>query len=343
MQDGSARTNRGRSYKPSVVRKYEEALRTLVMPVIGAVPVPAVTTGDVQRLVDELAADRTAEHAAKALTALRVALRMSIRYGEIDTNPCAGVRVPRGDTDERDARILTPAEVASIVAHADADDARLHRSFAGPLIALAAGTGLRLGELLALPWGPDGLDVDAGLVRVRRSLDRVRVDGTYPFVPPKSDAGRRDVPIPAEDVARMRRHRLATGRPADGTLVFGDRTGAALSPVPALRAFRRAAFRAGVFTDAADAELRASTSYDAFTRGCRDRGITAALPRFHDLRHAFATHALAAGLSAHAVARLCGHSDAGLVWRRYGHALPDELARAADVLSAFRAAVGVAQ
>ena len=37
-------------------------------------------------------------------------------------------------------------------------------------------------------------------------------------------------------------------------------------------------------------------------------------------RHApaFASHALAAGLTAHAVAALLGHTDAGLVLRRYG-------------------------
>ena len=58
-----------------------------------------------------------------------------------------------------------------------------------------------------------------------------------------------------------------------------------LSPVPASRAFRRAA----------------------------ERAIAAPLPRFHDTRHAFASHALAAGLTAHAVAALLGHSDAGLV------------------------------
>lgn len=61
-----------------------------------------------------------------------------------------------------------------------------------------------------------------------------------------------------------------------------------------------------------------------------------ATPRFHDLRYAFATHALAALLSPHAVAALLGHRDAGLVLRRYGHALPDEVARADVVLSDSR-------
>lgn len=94
-------------------------------------------------------------------------------------------------------------------------------------------------------------------------------------------------------------------------VVFGGANGEALSPVPAYRAFRRAAERAE---------------------------IAAPLPRFHDARHAFATHALGAGLTAHAVAALLGHTDAGLVLRSYGHALPDELASAGDVLSAWRAA-----
>jgi integrase len=99
-------------------------------------------------------------------------------------DPCAGVRVPtNADNDERPAYILTPEQAAAIFAAADADDLRLGRSFAGPLIRLAFGTGLRLGELLALRWGPDGLDLTNATVRVCRSLDRVRdASGSYPIV-----------------------------------------------------------------------------------------------------------------------------------------------------------------
>jgi integrase len=145
--------------------------------------------------------------------------------------------------------------------------------------------------------------------------------------------------VPPEEVARLRRHRLATGRPADGGLVFSVSDGEPLSPVP--RAFRRAALAARVAPIEAKLE-RAQEREDSEAVEAIERELTAAreahLPRLHDLRHAYATHALASGLSAHAVARLLGHSDAGLVWRRYGHALPEELARAGEVLSAWRAA-----
>jgi integrase len=68
---------------------------------------------------------------------------------------------------------------------------------------------------------------------------------------------------------------------------------------------------------------------------------TRPLARPHDCRHAFASHMLAVGLTAHAVAQLLGHADAALVTRRYGHALPDELARAGEMLSAWRLARGL--
>jgi integrase len=242
MVEGSVRTRDGRPYKPSVVRKYEEALRCVVLPRIGGVPIASLTSGDIQRLVDSIAAERTPEHARKALTALRVALRLAERYGELVANPCAGVRVPVDGQGEKPPRILTPEEATAIVAAGYAEDARRGGSFAGPLATLAFGSGARLGELLALPWGADGLDLEAAVLHVRRSVDRVRAsDGLYPFLPPKTRDSRRDIPLAPDDVALLRRHRLATGRPPDGALVFATAQGDALSPIPAQRALKRGA------------------------------------------------------------------------------------------------------
>lgn len=314
MVDGTVRARNGRRFKPSTTRAYEEALRLLVLPRIGGLPVATVTRGDVQQLVDEIAGTESVAHARKALTALRVALRVAERYGEIDANPCAGVRAPADDDDrERPARVLSLAETAILVDGAERDDTRFQRSFAAPLVVLALGTGLRLGELLALVWGPEGLDLDEGVVCVRRSLDRHRGDnGTYPIVPPKSRASRRDVPVPPEDVARLLRHRLASGRPGDGTRVFGD-----VAP----HGLPRAAWRRLVHGTAKTPPLVP---------------LAAPAPRFHDLRHTFATHALAAGLSVHAVAELLGHADASLVLARYGHSMPGEVAGAGAALEAWR-------
>ena len=52
----------------------------------------------------------------------------------------------------------------------------------------------------------------------------------------------------------------------------------------------------------------------------------------------WASAMLAAGVGVPAVTRLGGWSDAALVHRRYGHALPDELAGAGQALERFRQA-----
>ena len=322
MVDGTVRARDGHPYKPSVARTYEEALRLLVVPRIGAAPVGSLRRGDVQRLVDEIAAVCSPSHARKALTALRVALRLAERYGEADQNPCDGVRAPAGDVEARPARVLSAAEAVELVGAAERDDARFGRSFAAPLVGLALSTGLRLGELLALPWGSDGLDLEAGVARVRRSLDRHHGEGGYQFVPPKSRASRREVPLPPADVARLRRHRLATGRPAGGELVFAGEQGEPVAP----HGLPRAAWRRLIAGTAGTPPLVS---------------LAAPLPRFHDLRHTYATHMLAAGRSVHAVAELLGHGDATLVLARYGHAMPGEVASAGDALEAWRIGTGM--
>ncbi len=340
MVEGVVRARDGRPYKPSVCRKYEEALRCLVLPRVGAVPIAALTMGDCQRLVDEIAAERKPEHARKALTAFRVALRVAQRYGELEQNPCSGVRVPVDAEGEKPARILSPEECERIIEAAYADDERLGRSLAGPLVVLLVGTGLRLGEALALRWGPGGLDVDQATVRVEATLDRVRGrDGEYALLAPKSRTSRRTVQLPPEDVARLRRHRLATGRPADGELVFAGDDGKPLSPVPAYRAFKRACLVPVV--EPAKARLEQAKASGNLAAIAEARQALAAArktpaPRPHDCRHAYATALLGAGLTLHAVAALLGHKDATLVAKRYGHALPDELATAGDTLSAWR-------
>jgi integrase len=302
MVDGTVRTRTGTRYKPSVVRKYEEQLRTLVVPLIGPMPVAAITKGDVQRLVDAIAARRTPEHARKALVALRVLMRVAERDGAIPpgAGPCEGVRAPADDHGRRPVRILTPEEVMRILAAAEADDHALGRSLGAPLIALLFGTGLRLGEALALPWGAEGIDLDAGVVRVRRSLDRVRDPrtGTFALVPPKTRTSRREVPLRPTDAAMLRRHRLATSRPADGAFVFADERGEALPPNGRPR--------------------------HGFQRAVRRAGLAEPLPKLHDLRHAYASALLAAGL--------IGHSSPALVMARYGHVYADEKATSAMAL-----------
>ncbi len=184
----------------------------------------------------------------------------------------------------------------------------------GPLVGLGLATGLRLGELLGLAWGAEGLDITAGVVRVRRSLDRTRGPaGRFAIVAPKSAAGVRDVPLGPSELARVRRHRLATGRPRAGELVFADERGLPL-----------------------DANGLPRYGWHRIRRVADEP-----LHRFRDLRHAWAVYSLRAGLRPEAVAQLGGWSDVAMVTRRYGrHPLPDEVADAGALLEAWRGGWG---
>ena len=313
IEAGTVRNRNGTLYKPSVSRRMESVLREHVIDRLGAVPVAALTRRDVQRMVDELAASASAETARKAVNALSAALRVAERDGVIERNPAHDITVPRADT-EKPIRVVTPEEADAILAAAASDDERLERSLAAPLFTIAFGTGPRSGEFLGLEWGRGGLDLDAGVVHVRQSVDRVRgADGTFLIVSPKSRAAVRDVPLDPGDIPVLRRHLLATGRPPAGSLVFADDNG---NPMNAIGAIRH-----------------------IWARVVEASGIDEPLPRLHDSRHAWAVAMLRAGVAPPALAKLGGWSDVGIIHRRYGrHALPDELEGAGRALGKWREA-----
>ena len=293
-------------YRPSVVRSYEENLRTLIIPALGEYPIASLTPGDVQVALDAVAADRTPEHARKALVAMRVVVRLALRDGvlPLGSDPCHGVRQPQSSPAYPDVRVLAPHEADAILDAADADDARL----AGPLVALLLACGLRTGEALALVWG-DGLDLDHGRLRVVRTLERDRnAAGRLALVPgAKSAAGVREVPLPPSLAARLRRHFLATGRPPDGALVFVDTSG---GPVYAK-----------------------GTLAHLWRRVVRAAGLQPPLPTLHHLRHTWAVWSLRSGIAPEAVRALGGWSSTAMVHARYGrHAFGHELAGAGEQL-----------
>ena len=61
-----------------------------------------------------------------------------------------------------------------------------------------------------------------------------------------------------------------------------------------------------------------------------------ALPRirFHDLRHAHATHLLASGVHPKVASERLGHSKVGITLDLYSHVLPNMQADAAELLTA---------
>jgi integrase len=135
---------------------------------------------DVQRLADELLGEGLdTSTVGNILVPLRVIYRRAIEDGDLAVNPTGHLRlaVVRG----RRERIASPEDAKLLLAALPDRDRALW--------ATALHAGLRRGELMGLCW--KDVDLATGVIHVERAYDEK--DRVY--IEPKSQAGRRTVPI----------------------------------------------------------------------------------------------------------------------------------------------------
>ncbi|MSQ21741.1 MAG: site-specific integrase [Dehalococcoidia bacterium] len=157
--------------------------------------------------------------------------------------------------------------------------------------------GMRQGEILGLQWRD--LDLDLGMVAIRRTL--VRLNGAVTFPEPKTERSRRVLWLPKMTVSALRAHharqlmeRLIAGSLWQDTgLVFTTETGEPLRDTSVTKAFQRV----------------------LLTAGLRHQ-------RFHDLRHAAASFLLAQGFEMRQIMGILGHSSIALTANLYTHLMP---------------------
>jgi integrase len=276
-----------------LVRADVDALKTALL----TSPPPAVVAARIARYVAAYGADeirwraRAVKPVGRRTVAAALALLSSLFAYAIDAretthNPAAAVKKRSTTSRPMDpARVLTVAEARRLI---EATTAR-HRT----LIRFAVETGLRQAELFGLQWGD--VDLAAGLVRVRRQWKRGA------FADLKTTNSQRTVPLTPGLVSELKRWRLACPN-GDLDLVFPNDEG---------RALCASNFLHRVF-------------YPAFAKAGFERAeLTRSRFRFHDLRHTFATQALAAGIAPAEVSRYLGHSSIVVTLTVYAHVLPD--------------------
>lgn len=112
--EGSIRTRSGDAYKPSALRGYEQALRTRLLPDLGAAKLADIERADVQDLADRLLAQGLDPSTIRnALMPLRAIYRRAVARGNVAVNPTTGLELPavRGRRD----RIASPDEAAALL------------------------------------------------------------------------------------------------------------------------------------------------------------------------------------------------------------------------------------
>ena len=257
--------------KGSTVEAYESTLRVHLVPFFGEAPMQAITPVDVEAfMASERRAGRAPKSVLNYLGFLHSLFAFSEKRGWGAGNPVKLVDKPRPGDGDPEIRFLDEGELAAVIrAVPDDDRGPLERV----LYLVAAMTGLRQGELIALRWRD--VDWSAGRIRVRRNFVR----GQYGT--PKSKRSSRAVPLADRAGAELERHFQRSLRQGDEDLVFGHpQLGTPLDRSKVLKRFKAAARSAGV------------------------RAV-----RFHDLRHTFGTRLAAAGVPLRTIQEWMGHRE----------------------------------
>lgn len=324
---------------------YRVKLEANVIPTLGAIEIQKLTAPDIQRLYSELRESgrrvRGKEGAASsqppglsAQTVLHVhrilfqCLKAATRQRVIARNPAEDVTPPspkraRAKGGAADAggqiRALDRSELPALFAACAGTPSHT-------IAALAVGTGMRRGEMLALRWSD--VDLDKKTIRINRAMDVTRKFGVQIKDAPKNDSSRRTIGIDDGLCSLLRAHRkeqkelalkLGKSYPAD-CLIF-----------PAL--IKRARGRQPLRPDYSEVDFNRPHDPGSVTKDFRALAAAAGFPdlRLHDLRHTHATHLLLEGVPVHAVAQRLGHSTPVVTMTIYAHVLRRAEDQAAQV------------
>jgi len=232
---------------------------------------------------------------------LRRALGQAVRWGWIAHNYAADASPPRIHAPE--VRPPTPAEVARLFRLASGDDPTL-----ATFVILAAATGARRSELVALRWSD--IDIGRASMTIRHGIvlgpDGLVEKGT------KTHAIR-NVSLDPTTLAALLAHQA---RADELALAFGTTR----SP--------------GSFVFSIEPDGSSTVRPDSMSRAFRQLCAKAGVPgvRLHDLRHYVATQLLAGGVDVRTVAGRLGHRNPSTTLNVYSHFLPEADRSAATFL-----------
>jgi integrase len=291
--------------KASTVKSYSARIRTYLKPELGIIKLTKLTPRRVQVFVNDLVSQGLKPRTvAYTLQVLRMALDTAVDQRLIAFNPATkGIRKPRASRKEIEPMTV---EQANAVLRA----VEGHRL--GAMFVLMLHTGLRRAETLGLRWCD--LDLDAGVVRVRQTAERV--DGEFVFSEPKTDKSRREISgLPPIVLNALRKWRFVqNGERGLLGLDWGDRHGL-------------------VFTKP-DGTPIADVSVNRILDSLLKQAGLAHM-RVHDLRHACATLLDAAGVPLKTISTILGHSSIRITSDLYIHTSQQTIRDAMTKLDQF--------
>ena len=273
--------------RPRTQRTYEGYLRLYIKPKLGSIPLNKLTTNDIQQFCAWMKSDDHISGNGIADSQIRNCYSLCHRALEKARTEHL---ISRDPTDGFKLPPVRCEEMKILSREAmqklliQAKEENYYELF---LLELA--TGLRLGEIAALQW--DDLNLETGELRINKQAG---TDGPDVVIcEPKTKAAVRTLILPPTVLKMMREYR---GR-VDSRWMF---------PSPKKE----------------DSPMRPSSIHLRLHRILDHAGCNRV--RFHDLRHTFATSALAYGLDIKTLSTILGHASSATTLNTYSH-ITDEM------------------
>lgn len=277
-------------HRASTATQVESYFRLHVYPALGDRQLRSLRPSDVQAWVTERSRTLAPGSVELVYRHFSAAMKAAERDRLISRTPCDQIRLPKVSKAE-----IVPPTIDQVEAIAGSMIERYRAA-----VVLAAGAGLRLGEVFGVQL--DRIDFLRRTIRVDQQLVTPS-NGPVFLGPPKTASSIRTVPLADVVVFELSEH-VRKFPPVDGF----------------------------VFTTQMDRPVRRGTFQPAWTRATK----AAKSPdvRFHDLRHHYASALISAGCSVKAVQKALGHASASETLDTYSHLWPDDEDRTRDAIEA---------
>src|SRR5215813_580567 len=282
---------KAKSVRPRTLKIYTENIERHIKPAIGKRKLAKIVAGDIQKLYTAMIDAGLSGKTVSLVHAMLVGcFRQALKLDLIRKSPMLAVEPPR--VEKREMQAMTVEQAQAFMKAADGGE---H----GCWLAFLLATGCRPGESQALKWAD--VNWQTGSVTIRRNL--VRLDkGVWQFGEPKTESGRRTVPLSPGMMKRLSDHR---------------------------RAQQEARLKAGSSWQALDLvfcnAIGEPYAHDYLPTLWKATLKAAGLPltfRSYDARHTVATLLLQDKTSPKVVSERLGHASVKITQDVYGHVMP---------------------
>ncbi len=299
--------------KPGSYDRVEQSLNYQIFPHIGHIQINALTSHDIQKMINAILEERSYSTAKKAYNNINACMELGVQRGEILKNPVKGVKLPSSKTKEKkEVTAYSPEEIKAITEEACrtySNGAPVYRY--GYLIILILNTGMREGEPLYLKW--KDVDFQKRRIFIHGNVTEVKnrdKNAKCKYIAieqetPKTDKSNRYIPLNDNAVRALEELRSII---KDSDRVIATKNHTILSPRKVYRTMENILERCN---------------------------ITGKKNLVHALRHTFATSLIRNGVDIKAVSEILGHEDVATTLKIYHHTIDEQKQSAVMSLNNF--------